>query len=99
MSKRSYATKLPVRYSSDLKRKGPLPIGSRICWKGSVFAIRSGLVNVNEVYQAYGDYETMMELLQGLVVTVAEVADHVVTLAAAEDLPGHAEAVSIRFGR
>jgi lysyl-tRNA synthetase class 2 len=25
-----------------------------------------------EVYQAYGDYETMMELLQGLVVTVAE---------------------------
>jgi len=30
---------------------------------------------------------------------LAEVADHVVTLAAAEDLPGHAEAVSIRFGR
>jgi lysyl-tRNA synthetase class 2 len=25
-----------------------------------------------EVYQAYGDYETMMELVQGLVVTVAE---------------------------
>ncbi|MCX7886194.1 MAG: lysine--tRNA ligase [Verrucomicrobiae bacterium] len=25
-----------------------------------------------EVYQAYGDYETMMDLLQGLVVTVAE---------------------------
>lgn len=25
-----------------------------------------------EVYQAYGDYETMMELVQGLVVTIAE---------------------------
>src|SRR6478736_306336 len=30
---------------------------------------------------------------------LAEVADHVVTLAGAEDLPGHGEAVTIRFGR
>jgi histidinol dehydrogenase len=30
---------------------------------------------------------------------LAEVADHVVTLAEAEDLPGHAEAVKVRFGR
>jgi len=30
---------------------------------------------------------------------LAEVADHVVTLAEAEDLPGHGQAVAIRFGR
>ena len=30
---------------------------------------------------------------------LAEVADHVVTLAEAEDLPGHGEAVKVRFGR
>ncbi len=30
---------------------------------------------------------------------LAEVADHVVTLAEAEDLPGHGQAVTIRFGR
>src|SRR6478735_73180 len=30
---------------------------------------------------------------------LAEVADHVVTLANAEDLPGHGAAVSVRFGR
>jgi histidinol dehydrogenase len=30
---------------------------------------------------------------------LAEVADHVVTLATAEDLPGHGEAVSVRFRR
>jgi len=30
---------------------------------------------------------------------LAEVADHVVTLADAEDLPGHAAAVNVRFGR
>jgi len=30
---------------------------------------------------------------------LAEVADHVVTLAEAEDLPGHGQAVSVRFGR
>ncbi len=30
---------------------------------------------------------------------LAEVADHVVALAAAEDLPGHGEAVTVRFGR
>ena len=29
---------------------------------------------------------------------LAEVADHVVTLAEAEDLPGHGNAVRIRFG-
>jgi histidinol dehydrogenase len=28
---------------------------------------------------------------------LAEVADHVVTLAGAEDLPGHGQAVSVRF--
>jgi len=28
---------------------------------------------------------------------LAEVADHVVTLAEAEDLPGHGQAVSVRF--
>ena len=30
---------------------------------------------------------------------LAEVADHVVTLAEAEDLPGHGEAVQVRFRR
>ena len=30
---------------------------------------------------------------------LAEVADHVVTLANAEDLPGHGAAVSVRFDR
>ena len=30
---------------------------------------------------------------------LAEVADHVVTLAEAEDLPGHGAAVRVRFGR
>jgi histidinol dehydrogenase len=30
---------------------------------------------------------------------LAEVADHVVTLAEAEDLPGHGEAIKVRFGR
>ena len=30
---------------------------------------------------------------------LAEVADHVVALADAEDLPGHGEAVKVRFGR
>ena len=30
---------------------------------------------------------------------LAEVADHVVTLAEAEDLPGHGAAVSVRFGK
>jgi histidinol dehydrogenase len=30
---------------------------------------------------------------------LADVADHVVTLAEAEDLPGHGEAVRVRFGR
>ena len=30
---------------------------------------------------------------------LAEVADHVVALAEAEDLPGHGEAVKVRFGR
>jgi histidinol dehydrogenase len=30
---------------------------------------------------------------------LAEVADHVVTLAEAEDLPGHGEAVTLRFRR
>ena len=31
--------------------------------------------------------------------TVAEVADHVTTLAEAEDLPGHGAAVRVRFSR
>jgi histidinol dehydrogenase len=30
---------------------------------------------------------------------LAEVADHVVTLAEAEDLPGHGEAIKVRFTR
>jgi hypothetical protein len=35
--------RLPELNSSALKRNGPLPVASRICWNGSVRATRSGM--------------------------------------------------------